>query len=451
MYSTYKNDIKDTVKLALPVIADNITSMGAGVVAVLLAGKINKENLGALGIGYSLLFFIIVFGFSTVTALVPIVAQGFGANDKLEIETNTANSFWVAFVLAIFGFFFLFFIKDILILTGQKIIIADLAIKYVYAGCFGIIFGFFYSVVRSFILGIGKPKITMLISLLGFIINVACAFILVNGKFGFNTYGIAGCGYAYSLATFFELIFGLIIINKDPDLKVYNFAHYILKPNPKIIKNIFKLGLPIAITSCLEFGVFNFVNILMGRIGTVPLASHQIAINLASLTFMVPFGISIATSTRVGHAIGRNDMHGARLAGWLGISIGFVFMFITASTFFFFSKELVSLYTQDNAVLKYATNLLLIAGLFQIFDGVQVTAVGAARGYKDTKRQMFTNLVSYWLIGLPLGYLLVINFKFGGFGYWIGLTIGLFFASILHTLRFKKISTVTESNLLSEI
>jgi MATE family multidrug resistance protein len=433
------SEIKAMTKLALPVVADNLASMGAGVVAVLLAGRINKESLGALGIGSSLLFFFLVFGFSTISGIVPIVAQAFGANRKIEIEESTAQGFWVAILLSVIGFVILRYSENILIYSGQNLATAKLASQYIFAGSFGIFSGMFYSVLRSFILGLGKSRLTMIIAFSGFLTNSITAYILVTGKFGFNKYGIIGCGYAFSTAVTMELIICFFIVSFNKEFQIYNFRKYILIPNYTNIITLLKLGLPIAISASLEYGVFNFVNLLMGRLGTVPLASHQIAINVAALTFMVPWGISIATSTRVGHAIGRDEPHSAKLSGWVGISLGTGFMFLTALSFFLFSEDIVALYSTDLEVIKYSSSLLIIAGGFQIFDGIQVTSVGASRGLKDTQRPMITNLISYWLIGLPLGYLLAIHFKFGGFGYWLGLTFGLMIAAILHTLRFKSL------------
>lgn len=336
------SEIKAMTKLALPVVADNLASMGAGVVAVLLAGRINKESLGALGIGSSLLFFL-VFGFSTISGIVPIVAQAFGANRKIEIEESTAQGFWVAILLSVIGFVILRYSENILIYSGQNLATAKLASQYIFAGSFGI-FRMFYSVLRSFILGLGKSRLTMIIAFSGFLTNSITAYILVTGKFGFNKYGIIGCGYAFSTAVTMELIICFFIVSFNKEFQIYNFRKYILIPNYTNIITLLKLGLPIAISASLEYGVFNFVNLLMGRLGTVPLASHQIAINVAALTFMVPWGISIATSTRVGHAIGRDEPHSAKLSGWVGISLGTGFMFLTALSFFFFKRHCCSLF-----------------------------------------------------------------------------------------------------------
>jgi MATE family multidrug resistance protein len=280
----------------------------------------------------------------------------------------------------------------------------------------------------------------MMISIVGACVNAVVDYLLIYGKLGLPKLGVTGAGYATSLVQWVMLGAALLYVLRDPDLRSYRFFRHLLPLDFPLLKRLVKLGVPIGLGSSMENGVFAFTSLLMGRISTVALASHQVAINVAAFTFMVPLGISTAATTRVGQAMGRGEPRAAALAGWTAIGLGVAFMSCTALAFISFPGAIISIYSDDPQVLVYAAGLLTIAGAFQIVDGMQVVAIGALRGLKDTARPLLVNLFAYWVIGLPIGYTLAFVFGHGGHGLWWGLSAGLAVAALLHSLRFRRLT-----------
>ncbi|MEO5931080.1 MAG: MATE family efflux transporter, partial [Candidatus Kapaibacterium sp.] len=225
-------------------------------------------------------------------------------------------------------------------------------------------------------------------------------------------------------------------------IREYRFLREIFPIDLPRLGKMLRLGVPIGVGNGMEAGIFSLTSLMMGWISTLALASHQIAINIASVTFMVPLGISTAITTRVGQAMGAGRRADAALAGRVGIGLAALFMSFTAILFLTVPRLIIGIYTDDPAVIDYAMILLMIAGAFQIFDGIQVSAMGALRGLKDTAQPMVVNMVAYWLVGLPFGYLLGFKLGYGGAGLWWGLTTGLAVAAVMHALRFRRRSRV---------
>jgi len=425
--------------LALPVVLDHLSSMSMGFVDTIMVGKLGKEALGAVGIAASIYFFFMVFAYGTVSSVSPTVAHAFGAGDDREIEHATGQGFWLAVGLAALGIVVAWNAGPILSALGQSPSIIPLSESYVRALSLGMVANLCYANLRAFAVGLGHTRVTMVISFIAATLNIPLDYLLIFGGLGIPAQGVAGAGYATAIVQWSMFLITFIYMLRSRTFRRYHFVRQARRPDPKQIGQLLRLGVPIGGGHSMENGFFGLTNLLMGRIGTVALASHQVAINVAAFTFMVPLGISIALATRVGHAMGRREPHQAALAGWTGIVMGGLFMCITAALFILFSGTIVSIYTDDPQVLEYAGGLLVIAGAFQISDGLQVTAMGALRGLKDTARPMLTNLLAYWLVGLPVGLLLGFVLDYGGYGLWWGLTVGLSVAALLHALRFRKL------------
>lgn len=468
--------------LAFPAVLAQVSQMSMGFVDTFMVAQLGPEALGAVGVGNVVYFFYTVFSFGTLAAVSPMVAQAYGAGNKREIGRAVGQGLWLAAGLAAIGIAIAWNADSLLILAGQKRDVAELAVSYTSAMSLGLLANLWFAVLRFFCDAVSRTRVAMTIAFVAVFVNITFDYLLIYGKFGFPALGPAGAGYATAIVQW--SMFGLIAfyVLRSSEFRRYRFVQNARRLRPKQIAKIVRLGAPIGVTHSMEHGFFGVTSLLMGTISTVALAAHQASIILAALAFMVPLGTSFAITARVGQAIGRGDRRGAALAGWVGIGMGTLFMCTTATVFFAIPETLASIiphesglvtYAKELAMLagtfpvadgvrnvalglivpfklgghltggsdvaSYAAGLLVLAGAFQISDGIQVLSIGALRGMKDTTRPMITNLISYWLIGLPCGWLLAFEFDLEGRGLWWGLVIGLSIAAALHTLRFRKL------------
>jgi MATE family multidrug resistance protein len=257
------------------------------------------------------------------------------------------------------------------------------------------------------------------------VVNLVGDWALIYGHLGFPAMGITGSGWSTCVARIYMALVLLITLAYVESKRSLPDGMLAVGIDLKRVWALLKLGAPAATQILLEIGAFSAASALIAKLGPVPLSGHEIALNCAALTFMVPLGISSAAAVRVGHQLGRGDPARAHLAGWSAILLGAAFMTCTGLVFVMLSKQIARLFTPDRAVIRVGASLLLVAAAFQLFDGLQTVATGALRGSGDTRTPMLANLVAYWFIGLPFGYLLCFRFGLGALGIWIGLCIGL--------------------------
>jgi MATE family multidrug resistance protein len=282
----------------------------------------------------------------------------------------------------------------------------------------------------------------MYIGLLGIGLNIPLNWILMFGKFGLPALGAKGCGYATSIVIWMQVLLLLTYIRYHRHFRGFDVFEKWDWPNLTRIKEFLRIGLPIAVTIFVEGSLFVGAAILIGRLGPVPTAGHLVAINFSALMFMIPLGLGSAVTTRVGNAIGRGDPAAARYAGFIGLFIVLCTQTVSAGIMVFFPEWVVSIYTNDPSIAAVAVTLLFYAAIFQFPDGLQICSAGALRGLKDTKMPMVYNIISYWLIGMTLGYYLTFTKVLGPSGMWMGMIAGLTAGAILMTLRFARRSAV---------
>jgi MATE family multidrug resistance protein len=289
---------------------------------------------------------------------------------------------------------------------------------------------------RFFNEGLSVTRPGMYFAAIGVIINIAANYVLMYGKFGFPAMGAVGCGYATALVVTVMFFCMLIFTYRHQPFKRFEIFSKARRPDWSWLKEILRIGVPIGLSSTMEVTMFAVVSLLMGSLSAIAVAGHQIAINFSAMTFMVPFGLATAITTRVGNAAGKQKIGEARKRGLVGILLSVGFMSCTAVVMVAIPDLITGIYTDDVAVQNVAISLLYIAAIFQISDGLQVSSYGALRGLKDTKIPMVVNFVAYWVIGLPLGYYLGIIRGVGPQGLWMGLIAGLSVAAVLHNIRF---------------
>lgn len=425
-----------TLKLGLPVIAAQLLQMSMNFVDTVMAGNLSAQALAAVAVGGAIFIPFIMLAAGIMMAVTPIVAQLFGARNFKEIGINARQGLWLSQLLAIPVFFAIRNLGIVMELLDVTPEIIPVALGYLNALSWGIFPLCAYMALRFFNEGMSVTRPSMYFALIGVLVNIPANYILMYGKLGFPQLGATGCGYASSLVGL-VMFSGMLIftMNHRPYQRFEIFSSF-RKPEWYYLKEILRVGIPIGLSAAMEVTMFAIVSLLMGSLSTVAVAGHQVAINFSAMTFMVPFGLSTAITTRVGNAMGKGSIHEARHRGFVGIALATLFMTITAIIMFTIPDIITSMYTQNIDVQEVAVSLLYMAAIFQISDGLQVSSYGALRGLKDTKIPMYVNLVAYWMVGLPLGYYLGIIEDFGPQGLWMGLIAGLTVAAILHNTRF---------------
>jgi MATE family multidrug resistance protein len=280
----------------------------------------------------------------------------------------------------------------------------------------------------------------MYFALVGSIANIFADYVFMFGHLGLPEMGAVGTGYATALVMWIMFLCMVLFSFRQEARREYNIITGLSWPTRTFLKETLRIGVPNGFSLGIEVTMFAVAALIIGSMGMNPVAAHQVTINVAALTFMVPLGLSFAISARVGFSVGQNDIAGARFIGHIGIGLSAFFMGIAAILMFTFPEQIIWIYTRDPAVTEIAVTLLFFAAVFQISDGLQVSGLGALRGLKDTKIPMIVNLIAYWIIGLPSGYLLGVYYGQGPAGLWIGLIIGLSVAAVLHNIRFNALT-----------
>lgn len=431
-----KKEAETTLKLGLPVIAAQLLQMSMNFVDTVMAGNLSAEALAAVAVGGAVFIPFIMLAAGIMMAITPIVAQLYGARNIQEIGINARQGLWLSQLLAIPVFFAIRNLGIIMALLEVTPEIIPVALGYLDAISWGIFPLCAYMALRFFNEGMSVTRPSMYFALIGVLVNIIANYILMYGKLGFPQMGAVGCGYASSLVGL-VMFLGMYIFTKNhkPYQRFEIFSTF-RWPEWTYLKEILRVGIPIGLSSTMEVTMFAVVSLLMGSLSTVAVAGHQVAINFSAMTFMVPFGLSTAITTRVGNAIGKRSINEARRRGFVGIALSTFFMSITAIIMFTIPDLITGIYTQNEAVQQVAISLLYMAAIFQISDGLQVSSYGALRGLKDTTIPMYVNLFAYWVVGLPLGYYLGITLNYGPQGLWMGLIAGLTVAAIFHNMRF---------------
>jgi multidrug resistance protein, MATE family len=418
-----REDLHAMVRLALPVVVIQVGMMTMGVVDALMVGHLSAQALAAVALGNLYFFLIAVFGMGTLMVLDPVVAQAVGAGDREGTARGVQRGVLLAGLLAVPAAVLLLLGGPFMRAAGQPAEVVPLAAAYTERMAPGVFAFFLFVVLRQ---TLQSMKVTAPIVLAIVVANLANAvinWVLIFGHFGAPALGVAGSAWATTSSRW--LLVGFLFIRARQRLTplVRPMRREIWHWAP--LERMLRLGLPIGAQMFLEFGAFAMVALMMGWLGTRSMAGHQVAINLASLTFMVPLGVGDAASVLVGQGVGRGDSQATRGAAASALLCGVGFMTGTAVVFLTLPVSLALLYTPDYEVVLVAASLIPLAGIFQVFDGTQAVAAGILRGLGETRVAMLVNLLGYWFVGLPISYLCGIRLGQGPAGLWWGLVIGL--------------------------
>ncbi len=438
--SLFGREVVATARLAGPLIGGQITLVGMNFTDTVMAGRLDAAALAAVAVGSSVWASIMLFITGVLMVLAPSVAQTEGAGRRERVAPLTRQTFWVSLGLAVLGILAAANLRPLLELLRVDAEIVPTASVYLQALCWGVPAWAAYMVLRNMSEGLGATRPTLYFGLLGLAANVPADWVLMYGRLGLPALGAAGCGYATALVWWLQLAGLGIYVALGRRYRDLGLFARLEPPDREAIGRILRFGLPVGVMSLMEVSMFTMVALLIGTMGTVMVAGHQVTINFAALTFMVPLGLSMATSVRVGQAAGRRDPPGVRLAAGAGLGLSLCSQTVSAALMLLIPAHLAAIYTDDPAVIAIAVELLFLAAIFQLSDGVQVSCAGILRGLNDTRVPMLITVVAYWLVGLPLGVVLGFRFGLGARGMWIGLIAGLTAAAVLLALRYRSIS-----------
>lgn len=412
-----RSELPHLLKLAGPVVAAELGWMLMGVVDTVMVGKIGAEAIGAVAIGNIVFNCIGLLSIGIMLGLDTLVSQAFGAGDIEDCNHSLRQSLWMGAIAGPVLLLVMQLVAPSMRWWGIDTSVIDLSVPFTQILAWSVLPIMLYAAFRRYLQSMGKVRPVMFALVSANLINWIFNWILIGGHLGIPALGVRGSAIATILArTYMAAVLFWAIPSGVLRLE---------RPDWKRIRVLFHLGLPAAGHIFLEIAVFGAATALAGRFPPFALAAHEIALNTAALTYMVPLGISSATAVRVGHAIGRKDLQEARIAGWTGILTGVGFMALSGVMMLLFASQILGVYTTDIAVVNFGVPLLYCAAAFQLFDGTQVVSTGALRGLGDTRTAFAANMIGYWLLGLPVGAGLCFYAGWGVVGLWVGLTVGL--------------------------
>jgi MATE family multidrug resistance protein len=416
-------DLRALFRLAVPVIVVQLGMMTMGVVDTIMVGHLSPVALAAVALGNVYYFGASIFGMGTLMALDPVVAHAVGAGDQDGIAKGVQRGLIMAVLLCVPTAILLLPAATILTLFKQPVEVVPLSAAYAQISIPGTIGFFVFMVFRQSLQALHRVRPIVITIVIANLLNAGLNYLLIYGGFGIPAMGVIGAAWATTVS---RLAMALLLLGLAwPLLRPYlrPFRRAALEPAP--LGRLFALGAPIGMQHQLEYGVFAIVGLLMGAMGTVQVAGHQVALNLASITFMVPLGLSAAAAVVVGHAVGRGDREATYRAASAALYTAVAFMGAMGVMFLTVPGPLARAYTDAPEVLAMAVALIPLAGAFQVFDGIQVTSIGILRGLGDTRTPMITGVLGFWLLGLPVSLLIGFRFGYGPEGLWWGLVLGL--------------------------
>lgn len=457
----------ELLRLAVPLAATQLAQMIILATDTVMLGHFDKEALAAAALGNTVYFLVWLLGSGMPMAVSPVIAHVQGRHsaaprrasraddlmgavpapeprDRREVRIAVRMGLWSVAMSSLPLLCVLIFTRPILLLLGQQPKLAADAAVFISGLAWGLPFALGFQVLRSFSTALSRAVPPLAVMGLAILWNACGDYGLIFGHFGLPRLGLFGAGIASASSNIFSFVIMLAISLGVPALRRYHILHRLWHPAWRCFAELFHLGLPIGITMMFEVALFNAAALAMGIFGVATLAAHQIAITIPSLTFMVPLGIGLAATVRVGLATGAGDPVAARRAGFTAIAMGAAFMCMTALVLVAWPLQIATLWLPDSAanrdVLALAVTFLHVAAAFQLMDGIQVTASMSLRGLKDARGPMWIAGASYWLAGAPVCLWLGFGAGLKGFGIWLGLAFGLLVAAITLTTRFALLS-----------
>ena len=431
--------IKENLNLSFPIMISQLGHITVGVVDSIMIGNVSVPQLGAVSLSTSIFGFILLFCIGLSYGITPIISSK--KTDKSYVSKIFYNGLYLNLIFTILLVFITIYSKFFLNYLGQDKEVLYHTFGYLDIICIYLIPLMLFQTFKQFIEGLGFTKPAMYISIFSNIINIVLNAVLIFGLLGFPRLEIIGAAYATLISRILMFILIFIYCLKSKRFKDYIFSLNI-SFNYNSFRAIFGIGFTSGLQYIFEVGAFTVATVIIGSIGAVQLASHQIALNLASISYMVASGIGSAAMISLGYYYGVGDKSEIRKSGYSNFILVLILMSISAFIFIVFRDILPTFYVDDREVIILASSLLILAGLFQLSDGIQAVGLGILRGIRDTKIPTLITFISYWVIAIPLSYYLGIILDYGLFGVWIGLSVGLTIAAVFHVLRFNYLTSI---------
>ncbi|MCR3754815.1 MAG: multidrug efflux pump MdtK [Candidatus Westeberhardia cardiocondylae] len=448
----YLKEARIVLTLAIPVVFAQIAQTAMGIVDTIMSGSVSAVDMAAVAVGTSIWLPVILFGHGLLLALTPIIAQYNGSGKRKYIPHQVCQGLWLAVGISCIIMFLLYhsnqFINYMLNLEKP---LNEKTINFLFYLLWGTPGYLFFQVFRCQCEGLSYTKPGMIISFIGLFSNIPINYIFIYGKFGMPVMGGAGCGIATASVYWIMFVLLYMYIHYSNTFRDFRIFQKYNKPDLVVLKKLFYLGLPVALSLFFEVTLFALVTILVAPLGIVAVAGHQIALNFSSLMFVLPLSIGVAVTIRVGFCLGKKNVEQAKISSWTSLIIGIFLACCTALLTSIFREHIASLYNDTPSVVSIASHLMLLASIYQISDSVQVIGNSILRGYKDTRSIFYITFFAYWLLGLPCGYILaltdIVYPAMGPSGFWIGFIIGLTSSAILMVFRMQILQKKISRNL----
>lgn len=435
-------ELIETLRLALPIALTQLGQIGMVTTDLALIGRLGDAALAAASLAHTIFFAVFVLGMGAMSAVAPLVAQAFGARDPRTIRRSFRVGLWLAVIMTVLLTPALLQGEQILIALGQTPEASKLAARYLEGLTWSLLPGWWFIAIRGFMGSVNRPEPALWITLIAIPANALLGYALIYGEFGFPKFDLLGAGLATTIVDIFMCVAGFWIAHTRRPFRKFQPLGNFWRFDGTLMRQLVAVGAPISGAFLLEYGLFMSAALLMGWIGTAALAAHQIALQTAGVLFMVPYGIGMAATVRVGQAVGRGDAAAARQAGFMAIAVAGVFMafmtlIVIASRFQIAHLFLGSATPDTSATVEMVGVLLIVGATFFICDGLQTAAAGALRGLNDTRMPLVFAAISFWLVGFTASYGLGFPLRFGAVGVWIGFSCGLVLFAALLILRFR--------------
>ncbi|EHL97767.1 putative multidrug efflux protein NorM [Acetobacteraceae bacterium AT-5844] len=438
-------ELRAMLMLAWPLALTNLSQVALVLTDTIFLGHLGELPLAAATLGGNLHFIAMALPFGLAFAATAMMAQERGRvrRHMREMRRTFRQAVWLGAAVYIPIALLLWNSAPILRATGQQADLAEAAQTFTRAMMWGLFPFYGFMLLRGFLSALERPRAALWVSLAAVGLNAVLSYTLVLGAFGIPSLGVLGAGIASATSNIVMFVGLAVLVSLDRRFSRFRLAGRFWRTDWHRMAELLRIGLPIAGTMLLEIGIFSGTALIMGWFGSMAVAAHAVALQTASACFMIPMGISQAATARVGLAAGASNAIGVRLAGWTAIGLAAAFMAVTATLLFLFPERLAALFLAPELedTRRLAATLLIVAGLFQLADGVQVAAAGALRGLKDTRLPLLFAALGYWGLGLPFGLLLVYGVGLGPLGIWLGLAAGLAIVAVLMTWRWRVLTT----------
>lgn len=432
---------KAVLVLGLPLVGSHLAQMALHVTGTVFLGWYGVNELAALVLAGAAFFMVFILGSGFAQAVMPLVAAAIGAGDETRVRRDARMGLWLSIGFGLLTYPLFWWSAEILRWLGQKPEVAVLAQDYLRIGGLGMVPALLIMALKSYLAALEKTQVVLWSTLLGVVVNAVVAYALIFGHWGLPELGVKGAAIASLTVQAVNFVVLALYAHAQPDLRRFHLFQRFWRPDWAAMRAVFRLGWPIGVTGLAESALFYASSLMMGWLGTVQLASHGIAMQVVSLSFMVHLGLSNAATVRTGKAEGAGDARALRDGAKVAIALSVGFGLAMIALFLLFPEPIIQLFLDETKpksaeIVAFGATLLAAAALFQMADAMQVMALGLLRGIHDTKVPMVAAAFSYWLIGIPSSYLLAFPMGFGGVGLWLGLVVGLAFAATTMMVRF---------------